>query len=112
MVTAEDGSVQIYKVIVVRAKNGNSKLSSISVRLGEEVIDIDDFNPEVLEYTIEVPEGTLSATLEATTELETTTTKFLDSSIISKSGITQKRIMGIAEDGTKTRFCKKCEEIK
>jgi hypothetical protein len=104
IVTAEDGSIQIYKVMVTREKNGNSKLSGLSVMVGEEEIEIEDFDPDTLTYTVNVPEGTTSIELIGVPEVDTTTTKILDGSSIISAGTTSKRIMAIAENGTNTTY--------
>jgi hypothetical protein len=103
-VTAEDGSIQIYRVIVTREKNGNSKLAELSVKVGEEVTQIEDFDPDTLTYTFNVPEGTTSIELIGVPEVDTTTTKSLDGASIITAGTTSKRIMAIAANGTNTTY--------
>ena len=61
-VTAEDESYTEYKINLVRTESSNSKLSDLSI----EGYTIDpEFDPDVTEYTLTVPEGTTSISIIA-----------------------------------------------
>ena len=71
-VLAEDGfTTQNYKINVIRAKNDNNNLSSLSVKIGDEEVALTpEFNKETLEYAITLPEGTQNIEILAETENE------------------------------------------
>lgn len=99
-VTAENGTVETYTVLITREKNNNPNLSNITVKNGEKNYTLTpNFDPATIEYEITVEEGVSQITIEATPEVATTTYKLLDNTNI-KAGENIKRVMGIAEDGT------------
>lgn len=64
-VTAEDGSIKTYEIIVTRAKSTNNYLSSLNVLEG----NIDpEFNKNTLIYSVEVPYEVDKLTINAKTE--------------------------------------------
>jgi len=98
--TAEDGSVETYQLVITREKNSDANLSSIVVSDNNQEYELNPtFDPEVLDYNVEVEEGVTNVTIEAVTSVSTTTYKLLDSNTI-KVGTNVKRVMAIAEDGT------------
>lgn len=99
-VTAEDGSIEIYKLEITREKNNNNNLTSIEVKNGEKIYNLTPvFDSSNLEYNVTLDEGISTITISAVPEVNTTTYKLLDGTAV-KLGNNKKRIMAIAEDGT------------
>ena len=74
-VLAEDGfTTQTYKINVIRAKNDNNNLSSLSVKIGEEEVTLTpEFDKDIIEYTATLPEGTQNIEIVAKAENEEAT---------------------------------------
>lgn len=97
--TSENGTVETYRLNIIREKNNNTYLSDIKVSSNDKNYDLDPtFHKETLEYEVEVLEGTTTIQITATPEVSTTTYKLLDNNVI-KLGENKKRIMAIAENG-------------
>lgn len=100
LVTAEDGTVENYIVEITRNKNSNANLTEIIVQDQNENYALNpNFDKDIVEYQVDVLEGTDNILITATPEEATTTYKLLDNNVI-KVGENIKRVMAIAEDGS------------
>lgn len=69
-VTAEDGSIKVYEITVTRAKSSNNYLKQLTVSEGSIT---PEFNKDTLSYNISVPYEIETLTINAQTEVNTST---------------------------------------
>ncbi len=97
---AENGDTETYIVEVIREKNNNPNLKSITLTNGNKNYDVTPgFDGIIEEYTLEVGGDITYMNITAIPEESTTTYKLLENNSL-KIGENIKQILAIAEDGT------------
>ena len=106
--TSQNSLTGVYTIQLTRMYNDDSSLSAIDVSTESTSwgIDSEDFDPKVLDYTVNVDEGVSSVTITPTLSDNITgasTYKLLDNNSVVV-GNNLKRILVTAEDGTYTTY--------
>ncbi|MCM1053584.1 MAG: cadherin-like beta sandwich domain-containing protein [Ruminococcus sp.] len=98
-VTSPSGSTRTYWVNVIRKKDNNNYLDSLTLKVGNTVYELDpEFNREKTEYSVTVPIGTNAVTLEGTFANTASVNGLGIRSIVA--GVNKLAVIVIAEDGT------------
>ena len=102
--TAQNGTIETYKVSITRQKNNNTDLDFIRLEYKEKEYSLDpSFDNNIKDYKVDVDEGVSSISITSRPTINTTKYRLLDNSTI-KVGTNIKRVMAVAEDGTSKTF--------